>query len=126
MLATPLFTKQEQEGRTKYISLITESMSDDDVEVLAVLYRTCRADGKTIAKGISVKALAEATKRPKIFFWNTLPKLVFAHFAVRQKVRREQCYSITQEGIDALNHLLDEKSFPRQAMKINTILDARR
>ena len=123
-MTTPLFSKQEQEGRAKYISVIAETMSDDDVEVLAVLYRACRVDGRNTSKGVSIKSLADSTKRSLFFFRKAFQKLVFAHFAIRQKTAQKQCYSITQEEIDALHHLLDEKSFPRSALKINAILDA--
>ena len=131
-----IFNKQEQEGRAKYISLIAESMTDDDIEILTYLYKICRQQNRNNNKYVinaekytSIQMLMDKTHKTRYNVWHVISRLELSRFVDKHScgtIKRRgssMAYTITAEGVDALNHLLNDKLFPRYKTKIDTILE---
>ena len=113
-------TEQERTLIRKNIAQIASNLSEDDALVLTFLFfvhkNGCGAHFAT-AKEIIARTRIQRTRARM-----SISRLSVPNFISKEKVDHSWHYTISQDGAEALNYLLDKNRFPGRKIKFEGIL----
>ena len=113
-------TKQEQALMRKTIAQIAANLTEDDALVLMLLFRVykggCPNTAATVRHVMETLGFQETRAR------TVLSRLEIPNFISRGRIDHSWKYTISQDGAEALNYLLDKNRFPGRKIKFEQIL----
>lgn len=126
-MAEPQLSRDAREYRVTYLKRISEKASEETALVLAVIYteskKSSMSEPKNIYTSVTIDSIIVRSMLSEATIRRQVEKLEFADFIQRKKVDRTWLYSITMNGYEAMNFMVDEEKFPGRKAKINAILN---
>ena len=104
----------EQEIRTKFIQDAARHLTEDEALILTHLLKIRKVNNENCSVASVSKALKIAQCNVRV----ALGRMEVPNFVLKGKEKRKFVYSITQDGVTALNFLMDAKIYPGRRAKI--------
>lgn len=113
-------TEQERTLMRKNIAQIAANLSEDDALVLTFLFHVHKNGGGS--HSASAKEIIARTRIQKTKARMSISRLSVPNFVSKEKVDHSWYYTISQDGAEALNYLLDKNRFSGRKIQFEGIL----
>lgn len=123
-------TFETKEYRNRQIEAVSGRMSEDAALVLEFIRRktgkdNCSYSGDELPATTMEKIVENTLLNETRIRWE-LHSLVITGFVIKNSTGRFNRYSISDDGSDAAEFLMDEQRYPGRKMKFRAILDAKK